>query len=374
MDTKIKILMLGPSLDVKGGITSVEKLILQFINPPINIKLIPTFAQGSAKTNILVFLKAIITLFTTLLTGQGDIIHVHFAERGSTIRKVILIIIALIFGKPIILHAHGATYQEFYAGLPPIIQKILANLMRKSSKLIALSQSWHDYYLQTWKMTDDQVVILNNPVEIPPHNPNRSEYQQIKFVFLGRIGRRGGALDQMKSVMSFPGQDKGAFDLIRAFSNLHEIQRNQAELILAGNGDIESAQKLVHDLGMSEKITIYSWLNPEERDKILAEASVFILPSYNEGLPMSMLEAMAWGLAIITTPVGGIPEVIINGENGLLVEPGNQAQITQAMGKLIDDKNLRLKLGEKARNDVHKFDIYHYISDLTSLYLSVVNK
>ena len=131
-------------------------------------------------------------------------------------------------------------------------------------------------------------------------------YIKLKFVFLGRIGKRGGALDLAKSLISFPKQDKGAFDLIAAFAALPAASRQCAELVLAGNGDLEAANQLIIELGLEDKISMLTWLNPEQRDKLLSTADAFILPSYHEGLPMSMLESMAWGLPVIVTPVGGI--------------------------------------------------------------------
>lgn len=366
-----RVLMLGAGLDVKGGITSVEKLILENTPPEVQIHHVGTFAQGSALHNVKVFLLACKTLVQTLITRKADLIHIHFSERGSTLRKAILSLIVLVFRKPLILHAHGATYQEFYAGLPLLIQALLAALFRRCTKFIALSEGWKAYYSETFKLQENQIVVLYNPVKLPSQVPSRVERQQITFVFLGRIGQRGGALDVAKSLVSFPKQDKGAFDLIRAFAAIPEQERASAKLVLAGNGDVDKAQQLIQELGLQEQVTVYSWLSPVQRDELLVKADAFVLPSFNEGLPMSMLEAMASGLPVIVTPVGGIPEVIIHEKNGLLVTPGNQQEIAQAMQSLIKDEDLRLTLGAAARLRVQGLDIKNYICSLQELYTSV---
>jgi glycosyltransferase involved in cell wall biosynthesis len=141
---------------------------------------------------------------------------------------------------------------------------------------------------------------------------------------------------------------------------------------LAGNGDLAAANQLIGELKLTDKITILDWLDAQQRDELLAAADVFILPSYNEGLPMSMLESMAWGLPVIVTPVGGIPEVIVDKENGLLVEPGNQEQLLVAMQSLIGDEGLRISLGAAARDRVSKLDIHIYVESLVSIYTSVI--
>lgn len=366
-----RVLMLGAGLDVKGGITSVEKLILE--NAPSNVKIhhVATFAQGSAIHNVRVFLRAAQTLLQTLITGKANIIHIHFSERGSTLRKAILTLLALGFRKPVVLHSHGATYEEFFAKLPHPVQKFLAILFSRCTKFIVLSESWKAYFMEKFELDESQIAVLHNPVKLPPAVPQRTGHQQVTFVFLGRIGKRGGALELAKSVVAFPQQNKGAFDLIKAFAALPKQQRNRAKLVLAGNGDVEMAQQLVRELGIEEQVTVLSWISPADRDRLLASADAFVLPSYNEGLPMSMLEAMAWGLPAIVTPVGGIPEVICDRQNGLLVQPGNQQQLVQAMQSLIEDEGLRLALGAAGRNRVKSLDINNYMSSLLKVYASV---
>ncbi|HEY9645627.1 MAG TPA: glycosyltransferase family 4 protein [Chroococcidiopsis sp.] len=368
----LKVLMLGAGLDVQGGITSVERLILECAPPGLEVRLVATFAKGSAGHNIRVFLKAIAAVVGTALRRDTDVLHIHFAERGSTLRKMILCMVAITLRQRFILHAHGAAYEAFYAKLPSLVQGIVAGIFRHCVAFIALSKTWQTYYQSAFRLAPSQVTVLYNPVRLPATTPDRSDRPQVTFLFLGRIGQRGGALDVAKSVVDFPRQDKGAFDLIRAFAELPRSDRQQARLILAGNGDVEQAQQLVAELGLTDQITIYSWLNAEERDHMLANADAFVLPSYHEGLPMSMLEAMAWGLPVIVTPVGGIPEVITHRHNGWLVTPGDRPQLINALQELIQHPDLRDKLGYAAKDSAQKLEVSHYMKSLTALYASVV--
>lgn len=369
--SQIKILMFGTGFNIQGGITSVEKLIINNALPHLKIQHVPTIVRGSTLKNISVFANAIQSLLVASLTKKVDLLHIHFAERGSAFRKSILISIGLLFRQSIILHAHGATYQEFHEGLPTFVQKIFVFLYSRC-KIIVLSKSWQDYYSNNLGIDNRQISVLYNPVEVPVSIPQRLGRKQLKFVFLGRIGKRGGALDLAKSLISFPKQDKGAFDLIEAFAALPEEDRQSTELILAGNGDLAAANELIAKLELTDKITILTWLDPQQRDELLASADAFILPSYNEGLPMSMLEAMAWGLPVIVTPVGGIPETIFDRLNGLLVEPGQQPQLTRAMQELIRDEELRITLGSAARQSVEHLDIHNYMNSLSNLYSSEI--
>jgi glycosyltransferase involved in cell wall biosynthesis len=369
----IRVLMLGAGLDVQGGITSVEKLILENTPPELQIYHAATFVEGSALQNAKVFLRAAGVLLQTLLQNKADIVHIHFSDRGSTLRKLILAFITLGFRKPFVLHCHGAAYQEFYAKLPYLAKGLIIAVFSQCAKFIALSESWRDFFLKSFQLAPDQTVVLFNPVELPTEIPCRGDRQPITFVFLGRIGKHGGALDAVRAVITMPKQDKGAFDLIRAFAALPGQSKQAARLVLAGNGEIEAAQHLIEELGLQNQAMVYSWLNAVQRDELLVNADAFVLPSYHEGLPMSMLEAMAWGLPIIVTPVGGIPEVIIHEENGLFVQPGNQTEIAAAMQRLIQDKNLRATLSTAARSTAQLFDVNNYIHSLLKIYYSIIN-
>ncbi|MBF2005406.1 MAG: glycosyltransferase family 4 protein [Chlorogloeopsis fritschii C42_A2020_084] len=347
----IQVIMLGPSLSVNGGISSVEKLILQYAPPEIKIRHITTHEEGSIKRRILVFGKALIQLVWTLLTEDIDIFHIHLSQRGSAFRKAILSLLIWLFRKPVILHAHGSEFRLFYANLNPIIKKLLGWVLFRCSRLIVLSESWKSFYTTNLGLTAKQVIVLPNPVQLPAQIPSRLETHQVKFLFLGRIGQR-----------------KGAFDLIKAFAMLSAEQKSCSSLILAGDGDLEQASQLIKNLNLTNQITLPGWVNTEQRDALLAKANVFVLPSYNEGLPMALLEAMGWGLPVITTPVGGIPEVVNSSENGLLINPGDIRQLSEAMKSLIENRNLRLDLGNNARKSVASLDVKNYGFSLLNIF------
>lgn len=366
----IKVIMLGAGLSVQGGITSVEKLILNNAPSDVEIRHIETFIRGGAAKNIATLLNALWILTYSLAFRKADLVHIHFSERGSTIRKLILIPVVFLFRKPLILHSHGAAYKEFFENLPKPLQYILRACFCRCNKFIALSDSWKEYYSDIFSLEANQVVRLYNPVVVPSEVPNRGSEEPIKFVFLGRIGKRGGALDIANN--NLPKQDKGAFDLISAFASLLEKDRKRAQLVLAGNGDIGTAKKMILDYNLQDQVTVYSWLYPDERDKLLGESDIFVLPSYNEGLPMSMLEAMAWGLCIIVTPVGGIPEVIFHENNGLLVTPGDQKELSSALSRMINDSKLRKNISQSARQSSQEFDILCYVDSLRDVYYSTL--
>lgn len=351
---QLRIIMLGASLAQNGGIATVENLIKQYISPSIQIQHITTHDEGSILHRITVFIKALASLIWRLLTEKIELVHIHLSDGGSLLRKAILVIVAVIFGKPVLMHTHGAEFHITYSQLPQWAQQALSWVFRHCQGFIVLSKTWQDYYVSNLGLNPKQVIIMPNPTELPTNIPSRNHPHKVSLVFCGRVGQR-----------------KGAFDLIEAFAKLPDKYKEFTQMILAGDGEIEKAQQLAESLNVAQYITFLGWINSQQRDELLSKADVFVLPSYNEGLPMAILEAMGWGLPIIATPVGGIPDLVISQQNGLLVAPGNIQELSQAIQLLIEDENLRLSLGRVARNNVEKFDIRSYCYHLAEIYYSL---
>ncbi|WRH66488.1 MAG: glycosyltransferase [Planktothrix sp. GU0601_MAG3] len=222
MDKHKTIIMLGPSPSEKGGMGSVETLILNIASREFTIKHITTWnGQVSRFTKLstaTVFIKAFLAFLWKLLKGEVDLVHLHVSERGSVVRKSLIALVCMVTGKPFILHAHGCEFHEFYEKLPRGVQQLITSVFRRSAYLIALSDSWRNYYIDTCHLAPEQVVVLNNPVALPEHWQKTASAGRLRFVFLGKINKR-----------------KGIFDLLAAFANLEPIYRNQVELVLAGN-------------------------------------------------------------------------------------------------------------------------------------------
>lgn len=346
--------MLGPSLRQQGGMASVEKLIATQTSKAIEVQHISTHEEGTVFHRLRIFTWAVVQLLRNLLWMEVDLVHLHISERGSVLRNGICAVLAGWFRKPVVIHTHGCEFHVFYDRLPLWAKRSVASIFQRSACVIALSESWKTYYTFTCNLQPNQVIVLYNPIVVPATIPERTGRQKIQFVFLGRIGQR-----------------KGAFDVIHAVARLPESQREQIELVLAGDGEVNKARELVDSLGLQDCIKLLGWIDAETRNQLLSDSDIFVLPSYNEGLPVALLEAMAWGLPAITTPVGGIPE-LVDRKNGFLVEPGNVEQIATAMQTLIENESLRLAMGNNGRHRVTPLNIDDYFNTLLSIYQQAI--
>jgi glycosyltransferase involved in cell wall biosynthesis len=346
---RVRVLQLGPDLDVRGGVSSVEQLICDYLPTYANISHVPTMNEGSKLARLWVFGRACARLWRSLDSLEPTVVHIHFASRGSTLRKMLLAQMVLRARRPLILHAHGAGFDKFHRGLPDAVRQMVNRTLQQANLVIALSSQWRDFFIRECELAPSQVVVLPNPVRVPARCPDRTGRSEVQFLHLGRLGKR-----------------KGSYDVVHAFAALPEGLRARARLVLAGDGDVDGVRQLAAGLG--DRVRVLSWIDAHERDRLLAESDVFVLPSYAEGVPMSLLESMAAGLPSITTGVGGIPDVFTHGAEGTLVTPGDHAQITAAMANYIEDAPGRLAAGRRAHERAQAYDVHAYARRLADIY------
>jgi glycosyltransferase involved in cell wall biosynthesis len=350
-----RVVMLGDRLNQSGGIATLQNLMLKHAPPDIQIQHIASHDEGSIAYRVMVFGKALVLLVWTLSSKKIDLVHVHISDGGSILRKAIITLIAFLFHKPVVMHANGAVFHINYAKLPPWAQHWLRQIFRQCAAFIAVTSYWRDYYTSNLKLDKNRVFVLPNPAELPNHLPDRSNAHPVKFVFCGRLGKR-----------------KGAFDCIHAFANLPTDLQQRAELLMAGDGEVEQAKQLVESFNLTRQVTLLGWINSQQRDGLLEQADVFTLPTNNEGLPLALIEAMCHGLPVLTTPSSGIPDVVTSGRNGLLVKPGEIQQLSEAMQLLIEDETLRLSLGKAARKTAESLDVKSFWVHLAEIYTLVL--
>lgn len=271
---------------------------------------------------------AYLEIFVLLLLPGPVLLHLHASAHGSFFRKSILIWMARCLHRPIILHMHSSSFRSFYEAIPSWIRAYVRLTMNQSTQVIALSEGWARYYQS----------ITQSPIEVIP-NFLLDSYHQDPFsasgdqiLFLGRYGSRKGIYDLIEAVGS----------LVKTFPSLH--------LNCAGDGEIALVREMIRLRGLERHITVNGWLEGSEKQVLFRSSSIFVLPSHAEGLPMALLEAMAQGLAIVASKVGGIPEVIDDAVTGLLVPASDITALKTAMARLLEDPDLRRRLGRSARD------------------------
>lgn len=333
----------------RGGVAAVEYVYSQWIHP---FKFVATTVAGNKMVKLLVFFRAVFLFVWKLLWDrQIRIIHVHGASDASFWRKRIFILIAKAFKKRIIYHCHGAEFKRFASQHHHAVQ----SLLKKCNSIIALSDSWKEWFQNTFDCKN--VIVIKNIIPEPKMEKG-SKYQDkpdlCTLLFLGRLGKR-----------------KGIYDLIDVIADNRSCYEGRIKLWIGGDGESENVCAIIKERGLEDMISYEGWISGEHKIRLLNQANAYILPSYNEGLPISILEAMSYQLPIISTKVGGIPEIVKDGVNGYLIEPGNKQQLKSAIDKLIFDKSIRVSMGLTSAQMVSGYlpeyvmnqlsEMYHYI-------------
>jgi len=342
-------LMIYPA--ARGGIRTVVENYRASGFTDADTQFIETYRDGGFVLRQAVFLKALLACLRAFASGSAELAHIHVAARGSFWRKTLIARLAALFRVPVIFHLHGSETKLFYSQQPAWAQRIIAGAFSRADQVVVLSDSWAHFV--TAIAPQARVTVIPNYVEVGP------ETQQgpgpVEMLFLGLVGPR-----------------KGTFDLLRAFAGARQDVPDM-RLTIGGNGDVEGAERLIAQLGLGDHVRLAGWVGPEERQQLLGRAAIYVLPSYNEGLPMSVLEAMSCGLATITTRVGGLPEAITDGVDGLMIEPGDVGALSAAIVALGRNDDFRRRIGQEARARIQA----HYSAEvvlprLTSLYAATI--
>jgi glycosyltransferase involved in cell wall biosynthesis len=350
MDNKIITI----STMANGGIKSVVENYEQTnLFNDFEHEWICSHVEGSLLSRVYIFLKCIFFLSIALFKGV-NLFHIHMAMKGSFFRKMILVTFIKTFNRKVILHLHGSEFELFYNNRNTFIQRMIKNTFLKADVVIVLSESWKKF-IQGVSNTIN-VIVVPNFVEPISKKSSTEITSNTTFIFLGALGKR-----------------KGIYDLLPAFKDLLKEQPN-AKLIVCGDGELIQVKKLAEILGINNAVEFPGWVNGEEKTRLLNKADVLILPSYNEGLPMVILEAMSLGKCVISTFVGGIPEAIHNNENGILIKAGDIPNLTLAMqAACLEDKRKRLGLAGLATYNEY-FSPSVIIPKIQNIYRSLYEK
>ncbi len=290
--------------------------------------------EGSVAHRIWLYLSCLFQILRLRLRGHR-LYHLHMAMKGSFFRKMILVFLLKLSRARVILHLHGSEFDQYHEDTSALVKWLMRHTLRAADVVVVLSRKWQD----TVNGIDSRVRsrVIYNYVEplsedaaplIVARAGENSE--RVRYVYMGEVGQR-----------------KGIYDLLPAFAQLSRVNSN-VELIVCGSGEIEQAMTTARDCGLNGEVTFAGWISGEEKRAMLNSADVLVLPSYHEGLPMAILEAMSLGKCVISSTVGGIPEVISSGQNGLLHGPGDLPTLVEMLTRAADP-DTRKELGRNGR-------------------------
>ena len=358
------IVMLGPHRAAPGGISTVLRIYQQSgleQSWPVVFwatwREHPSAWRGLASAlwlkghRVLDALGALMQLLWGLHQKQVQAVHAHTAARGSFWRKSILLQCARMYGRPTLLHIHDGTFVQWYEGLNGFAQRTVRGSLKRATKVIVLTPFWARAIAQIQPQA--HITILPNPVNVAPFNPHNRKHPSngdITVLFMGRL---------------WP--EKGVNHLLEAVAALQN-RFPDMQLVLAGDGDLPAIQNQAQTLGLDHRLRLTGWVADQQKQALLHQATVLVLPSMAEGMPMAVLEAMAAGIPVIATAVGGIPDMLARG-GGMTYPAGNAFELMQQLDYILSNPDQARQIGARGYRVAQTHYAAHQVmSQLGALY------
>jgi glycosyltransferase involved in cell wall biosynthesis len=335
-----RVVVLGPSTHGLGGVAAVLKVVLgHWREPAFTLRHIPTHVDGSRWRKLLAAVCALGRFAAAAAGGRVDVVHVHFSANASFYRQSVFILLCALLGIPRVGQAHSGGFPAFYEACGPLRRRYVRLVLNRLDRLFVLSEEWRDFYGRL--VPRGRLVVVPNPVVVPPLPDEAARTGEGPVILaLGRLGAGKGTYDILEAVPA----------IVARFPT--------ARFWFGGDGEVDAVRARIAGQPWADRVRLLGWVDGAEKEAVLRQADVFLLPSYAEGLPMALLEAMAYGLPVVTTPVGGIPRAVAHGKTGLLVAPGDVAALRGAIESLLAEPGWAKALGTAARRLVReRYDV-----------------
>jgi glycosyltransferase involved in cell wall biosynthesis len=355
----IRVLHVGPSTTSKGGIAAVIGSYVQnkslFESHDCDLSVKATCGEKGI-SGVFQFASAWLRVLHGAMFGKTDIVHLHTSIKGSLLRKWLLAATCAGLRQNFVVHIHNGAMASYVDGMPRATRIAAVWMLRHASHVVCLSREIHAWLLKHELCESRKCQIVHNGLAehsfarttLPPHS------NALTILFLGRLGER-----------------KGVPVLLEAA----EMLKNQGclfRLLLGGDGDVGLYLADADRRGLSDSIEYLGWVSGEKKAHLLNTADIFVLPSRSEGFPVSVVEAMASGLAIVSTTIPGIVDAVTHKQEALLVPPGDANALAEALRTLISERALRLQLGAAAKQRfLDHFTIQRTVEKLCGIYRQV---
>lgn len=351
--------MIGPPRQQMGGMaTVVDQLAAMSFCGRYRITSFPSTHATDDREGLfgrtLRHIRHVAVLRRTLRATGAGIVHIHTCSGFSFYRSTLDMLAAQWLGRRVVLHVHGAMFDEFHAREPRWRRRVIAWSLTRADRVIALSPNWRAKLLAIAPRAS--IVTIENAVAAPePRDGPWAAADACRFLLLARMDSW-----------------KGIDDLLAASGRLR-LDGVRFDLTLAGPpgtaGDAEAIAAKIAACELGDHVRYVGALEGERKALALRRSDVYVQPSHHEGMPLALLEALAFGLPVVATSVGAVPEVVEHERHGLLVSPRSPRQFAEAMRRLAEDVALRRHLATNARTLAEtRFNLARLEDDLTQLY------
>jgi glycosyltransferase involved in cell wall biosynthesis len=322
MSTRRTVFLACPYGQVGGGMGSIMQYLASMRQDPsgrFDLRRLESRGSWPIAFSPIFLGLAVARIWLEAARGRLAVVHLNLAERGSVYRKAVLLGATKLVGGHVLLHLHAAQIVQFHAAVGGIRKALLRWMFRRADHCVVLGEVWRRWVIDTFDVGPSRLSIIYNGVPATrSERPASAGGGAFRLLFVGNLLER-----------------KGVTDLLRAFAR-SSVQAHDIVLTMAGGGPVETYRALAAELGIGDRVRFTGWLSQDDARTLMVNSDTLILPAYDEGLPLVILEALASRTPVICTPVGSIPEVLEDRRTALFVSPGDEAGIAAAILALVN--------------------------------------
>lgn len=343
-----KVLVVGTDYRGKGGIATVinaYRQIFEQFNFVCTHKFVGRFHQ------VLLVICAYWKIIWFCLFKGIKIVHIHAASYRSFYVASICVLLAKCFGKKVVLHLHGGNFESFFFSK----KRFCLFVTKRVDVVVAVSRYFGEMF-ERLQLNDD-IRVIYNMIVLPSNEIKKcySKSGKLKILFLGMINR-----------------NKGIFEVLEMLASRINEVKEKFILFVGGTGEIEKFNRYIQKYQLQDVVVYCGWMSGEDKMQKFLDVDVYIQPSHFESLGISIIEAMSYGLPVLATNVGGIPELVENNVNGFLVNVGDMDMLYRYLELFSHNRNLIQLMGEKSRLKVEKFGQNIIEKQIVELYMKLL--
>lgn len=340
------VCIVGTDLSGKGGIAAVLKSY-STIFPSFNYVCSHKFTNKVHQ--LLIAVQAIFKVIYFCCIKKVKIVHIHTASYNAFFRDSIYLLIAKLFRRKVVLHLHGGKFEQFYNQN----SRYCSYICHKADCIVGVSNYFKAIF-DKYKLNDNIKVVYNS-VDKPLYLKKTTSRTQLNLLFLGSIV-----------------ENKGIYDILSCVIKYRSYFEGKVFLRIGGSGQDVKLNRIIQDNRLSNIVEYLGWVELKKKHALLAETDIYLQPSYFESLGIAIIEAMSYKIPIIASRTGGIPELVTNLENGILISPGAIDDMYSAIKMLIENRALREDMGDKSGVKAENFTIESMSKAINDLYQEIL--
>jgi glycosyltransferase involved in cell wall biosynthesis len=335
MSNRRTVFLVSPYGQIGGGMGSIMDYLASMrrdASGRFDLRRLESRGGGHVAFSLVFVARAVGRILLEGTRGRLAVVHLNLAERGSVYRKAVLLGATKLAGGRVMLHLHAAQLVQSHATTGRLGKALLRWMFHSADHCVVLGDVWRRWVVDTFGVRPNRVGVIYNGVPATTLKPRTSSPDgRFRLLFVGNLLERKGVKDLLHALAS-PG-----------------IAARDIVLTMAGGGPVDTYREMATRLGVGDRVTFTGWVSQVDARSLMVNSDALILPAYDEGLPLVILEALASRTPVICTPVGSIPEVLEDRRTALFVPPGDQGEIAAAILALADGPELSSGLAEAGK-------------------------